>query len=89
MATCSWSWPAGALSPPEGVPAHISPIQEALCITKMLCSGMNLPTGRNSVAEIPSDPSSQAFRQAFLVAKLVPALGAVTANTLPPSSLGL
>lgn len=50
---------------------------------------MNRRTGRNSVTEIPSDPSAQAFRQAFLVPKLVPALGAVTANALPPASLGL
>lgn len=89
MATCSWSWPAGALSPPQGVTAYISPIQEALYITKIPCSGMNWPTGRNSVTVIPSDLSSQVFRQAFLVAKLVPAMGAVTANPLPPSSLGL
>lgn len=50
---------------------------------------MNLSTCRNSVIEIPSDPIVQAFRQAFLVAKLVPALGPVTANTFPCSSLGL
>jgi hypothetical protein len=79
----------GLFSPPEGVPAHISPIQEALYIIYMLVSGMNRRTGRNSVTEIPSDPSAQAFRQAFLVPKLVPALGAVTANALSPASLGL
>ena len=78
----------GLFSPPQGVPAHILPIQEALCIIYMLFSGMNRRSGRNSVTEIPSDPSAQAFRQAFLVPKLVPALGAVTANALPPASLG-
>lgn len=79
----------GLFSPPQGVPAHILPIQEALYIIYMLYIGMNRRTGRNSVTEIPSDPSAQAFRQAFLVPKLVPALGAVTANALPPPFLGL
>lgn len=79
----------GLFSPPQGVSAHISPIQEALYIIYMLFSGMNRRTGRNRVTKIPSDPSAQAFRQAFLVPKLVPALGAVTANALPPASLSL
>jgi hypothetical protein len=79
----------GLFSPPDGVPAHISPIQGALYIIYMLFKGMNRRADRNSVTEIPSDPSAQAFRQAFLVPKLVPALGAVTANALPPTSSGL